>query len=190
MEEYCVYRHIFPNGKCYIGITDNPKRRWHGGGGYVNQPKMHNAIKKYGWENVKHVLLHDGLSLHQAQELEKKNIRYYDSIEHGYNLSNGGDAFFAGRHHSNAARKKISEGVKRYTMSDAHKKHISEKKAGVLHHCAKKVYQYTKEGSFVCEWPYMSQASKELYINKSSITACCKGKRQSAGGYTWSYEMR
>lgn len=45
---YFVYKHTFPNGKIYIGITDQkPERRWRNGIGYRRQPYVYNAIKKY-----------------------------------------------------------------------------------------------------------------------------------------------
>lgn len=51
---YSVYVHVFPNGKLYIGATrQEPKKRWRGGGGYRNQKAMHEAILKYGWDNIK-----------------------------------------------------------------------------------------------------------------------------------------
>lgn len=36
MKKYFLYKHTFPNGKVYIGITSrvNPERRWLGGRGY------------------------------------------------------------------------------------------------------------------------------------------------------------
>ena len=62
MRKYKVYKHTFPNGKIYIGITSkkNVKRRWgNGGSGYKDQTYMRNAINKYGWENVKHEILYE-----------------------------------------------------------------------------------------------------------------------------------
>lgn len=44
------------------------------------------------------------------------------------------------------------------------------------------------KGEFIREWDYMSQASKELNINKANIAETCYGKRKSAGGYVWKYE--
>lgn len=57
---WCVYEHLFPNGKRYVGITSKPpKTRWENGAGYAKdgQPVMYNAIQKYGWDNIEHNVL-------------------------------------------------------------------------------------------------------------------------------------
>ena len=34
-KKYCVYKHIFPNNKVYIGVTcQKPEYRWRNGKGY------------------------------------------------------------------------------------------------------------------------------------------------------------
>ena len=49
---WCVYVHISPSNKYYVGITSKePKVRWgHNGNAYQTQ-YFSNAIKKYGWDN-------------------------------------------------------------------------------------------------------------------------------------------
>ena len=89
--EYSVYCHTFPNGKRYIGITNNAENRWRNGDGYKHQKKIWNAIVKYGWDNIRHEILIDGITKEKAQELEKKLIAEFDSIKNGYNVSAGGE---------------------------------------------------------------------------------------------------
>ena len=88
--KYCVYQHVFPNGKQYIGITNNVFRRWKHGEGYVTNKEMYKAIQQYGWENIRHNILADNLTRGEAQKLEKKYIKENDTINHGYNKSEGG----------------------------------------------------------------------------------------------------
>ena len=38
------------------------------------------------------------------------------------------------------------------------------------------------------EYESATAAAKSVGLNKSSVTACCKGKRNSAGGYFWKYK--
>lgn len=95
MNNYCVYEHIFPNGKRYIGISNNAEKRWRNGKGYKEQTKMAKAINHYGWDNIVHRIIVDGLSLEQAQRLEREFIDAYDSIENGYNVTIGGDSIRA-----------------------------------------------------------------------------------------------
>ena len=49
LNDYTIYKHIFPNNKIYIGITKRkPETRWNKGKGYNSCPLMSKAIKKYG----------------------------------------------------------------------------------------------------------------------------------------------
>jgi predicted GIY-YIG superfamily endonuclease len=70
MKKYCVYCHDFPNGKKYIGITSDVEKRWRNGKGYETQGKIANAIKHFGWNNIKHEVLIDGLTQEQAEKIE------------------------------------------------------------------------------------------------------------------------
>lgn len=92
MNNYSVYEHIFPNGKKYIGITStDPETRWRNGEGYKAQGKIWKAICCYGWENIEHRIIVNGLTSTQAKELEKYLISELDTIENGYNTAMGGD---------------------------------------------------------------------------------------------------
>lgn len=85
---FLVYKHTDPNGKIYIGITQNhPQTRWNEGGGYEKQHKFYKAIQKYGWINFKHEIVAAGLTKEEALELENDLILQYQSydISFGYN---------------------------------------------------------------------------------------------------------
>ena len=91
---YTVYKHTAPNGKVYIGITEQkPEDRWRNGKGYKGQPYWYRAILKYGWENIKHEIVCDHLKDWQAGKVEKSLIDYFDSTnrDKGYNISTGGE---------------------------------------------------------------------------------------------------
>ena len=94
-KNYCVYEHIFPNGKKYIGISCDAEKRWRNGKGYETQPKIARAINKYGWENVKHNIIIDGISKEDAETLERYLIAELKTIDNGYNTSTGGDCIVA-----------------------------------------------------------------------------------------------
>jgi len=49
------------------------------------------------------------------------------------------------------------------------------------------INQYGLNNEFIKTWSGSYGASKELDIDNSSITKCCKGKYKTAGGYIWSY---
>lgn len=95
MNNYCVYIHIFPNQKTYVGITkQQPEERWHKGKGYslTGQPYVRHAIDKYGWENIQHNILEDNLTYNEALEKETYYIQKYHSyyLDNGYNMNYGG----------------------------------------------------------------------------------------------------
>lgn len=80
--KWCVYKHTFPDGKVYIGITKNdPKKRWANGLGYKGQ-SVYNEIEKYGWKNIKHKVIVEGLNEFQAETIEKELIKAYGENAH------------------------------------------------------------------------------------------------------------
>ena len=90
---FCVYMHISPDGKKYIGITSRkPNKRWENGKGYKYNKHFYSAIQKYGWENFKHEILFSGLTKEEAEEKEIKLIDLYKTTDptKGYNLRLGG----------------------------------------------------------------------------------------------------
>lgn len=97
MEEqknYKVYLHTLPNGKKYVGITkQDVKYRWQNGNGYKNNSRFYNAILKYGWNNIKHEVLFDGLTQEEAYKLEIEMIALNESNNpnYGYNQTEGGE---------------------------------------------------------------------------------------------------
>lgn len=97
--KFIVYMHKFPNGKMYIGITSlSPNQRWRKGKGYskYHQSAIYRAIKKYGWNNIEHIILFKGLSEEEAKQKEIELIKEYNTYIHsensnGYNMTLGGE---------------------------------------------------------------------------------------------------
>ena len=109
----CVYVHLFPNQKLYIGITshNNPDKRWGVyGKGYENQSFVWKAIQKYGWDNIQHIILVSDIELEVAQEFEKCLIEKYKvrNPHFGYNACFGG-ATNAGYHHTEEYKEKLRQ---------------------------------------------------------------------------------
>ena len=129
---YYVYKHTFPNGKVYIGITSQDLyKRWRNGNGYKGCTLMHKAIQKYGWENIKHEILFSGLTKQQAEQKEIELISYYNSTnkEFGYNIENGGNTIGT---HAEQTKKKIADFNKGRVLPLETRKKISEKHKGVF----------------------------------------------------------
>lgn len=206
MNTYCIYRHTFPNGKVYVGLTcQNPLDRWQGGYGYKSQRLMFNAIKKYGWDNIRHEILLDGLTLSEAYEKEIEWISYHRSNDRafGYNISSGGES---GNGHtlSDEARARIGALHRGKHLSAEHREKLRKAKLGkkrgklppeivermrVAHAQMPKkpVNQYTLDGVFLKRWGSILQVNRELQIAQANIIAVCKGKRKTAGGFVWTY---
>lgn len=128
---WCVYQHIAPNGKKYIGITQrNPEQRWQDGKGYKKQPYFYNAIQKYGWDTFIHQILLINLTQEQASLAEKLFIYYWKSNNRkfGYNLRSGG---VNNSNHSYETRRKISQANKGRKFTKTHKENISKNHANV-----------------------------------------------------------
>ena len=103
-----------------------------------------------------------------------------------------------GKHHSEEARKKMSEnhwdcsGENHYMFGKHHseetKKKISNTKKGIPNgKCSKKVLQFTLDGEFVREWLSIAECSRNGY-NGANICYCCRGERKSHKGYIWRYK--
>ena len=182
-KNYCVDAHISPNNKYHIGITRQvPIRRWHGGSGYRNQPKFYNAIKKYGWDNFQHIILFENLTENEACKLEKQLIIKYNSIDNGYNQTNGGTCgyFF---NHKESTKQHLSELKKGIPLSPEHKekackqliKNREKRKRGVYCVETSETFSSVKEAS----------DTYDLYAGH--ITECCKGTRKTSGKLHWKY---
>jgi group I intron endonuclease len=125
---YKLYVHIAPNGKKYYGITkQRPKKRWDNGKGYRTQ-YFARAINKYGWDNIEHIVLQEGLDEEEAKELEQYMIQWYNTANpnYGYNISLGGES----NNFSEATKKKISEAHKGKVVSEETRKKLSEANKG------------------------------------------------------------
>ena len=74
---WSIYKHTFPNGKVYIGLTkQEPRLRFKNGKGYEHCPLMYNAIQKYGWDSVVTEWLYEGIeTIQEAGALEIKLIK-------------------------------------------------------------------------------------------------------------------
>lgn len=68
------------------------------------------------------------------------------------------------------------------------KEHTEWCKRGEEHHSNKPVIQYDKKNNFIREYFSIREASKENSVREQHISACCRGKLKTAGGYIWKYK--
>lgn len=196
MKKYTVYMHEHrKNGKKYIGITSQiPKKRWRNGYGYMNNAYFFRAIRKDGWDMFNHYILFTDLSKRQAEKIEIKLIKKYNSsnYRYGYNIDLGGHLA------SETTRKKISEAKKGKPMSEETKKRIAETNMKKYGHRSSftdeiKLKIGKKLGrEVVCietNIIYYStmEAERKTKIANGNISAVCNGKHKTAGGYHWEW---
>lgn len=144
MNNYIVYKHTTPSGKVYIGITRQKiTKRWKNGKGYEGCTAFYRAVLKYGWQNIEHEIIAEGLTKEKACTMEQELIAKYQSHdpEHGYNLTLGGEHYEPNEEWRQKAREshlkyyqehpeareKISQDCKGRVISDETKALLSEK---------------------------------------------------------------
>lgn len=190
---YTVYMHIFPNGKKYIGITmSDVEKRWKNGFGYKTQ-FVFTAIVKYGWDNIEHQILFTNLSKDEAEEKERQLIKLYETTIHqnGYNVDIGGSSEGM---HSEETRRKISESKKGRIVSEETKQKqrlamTPEKQRKMILASVKKCSIPVRCVETGKEYMSASEASRDIGVDVTSITKCCKKMKRfkTAGGYHWEY---
>lgn len=165
-DKWKVYLHVSPSRKVYVGITcQTIRQRWRNGKGY--RGPFRKAVDKYGWQNIKHYVLCDGISAECAGDLE---IRLIDALgankkKTGYNISAGGLGT-AGVHPSEETREKLR----------------------LIHN--RPVYQFDKDMNFINRYCSISEASRKTGIAVNLIGMCCRlyNGCRTGGGYVWVYE--
>lgn len=196
---YSVYKHTFPNGKVYIGITSQkPKNRWENGEGYCkksksgyNQPLMAKAINKYGWDNIAHEILFNGLTKEQAMNKEIELIDIYQSndLRYGYNMTRGGEGSL-GWNPPKKWRKKqsklnIGKNNPMYGKESAMKgKHHTEDAKNKIREKHKKPVKCIETNII---YNSLQDAEKDTKINYYNISAVCNSRQKTAGGYHWKF---
>lgn len=205
MGNFIVYKHTSPSGKCYVGITSQaPECRWGNDGckyleihknGKLKHPYFAQAILKYGWDNIKHELLHENLSKEEACKLEQKYIAEYKSQSLSYNITDGGEGICGFQfseeqreklRESHKGKKQSSETVAKRVAKNIGKKRTDEQKAKT----SKPVCQFNLEGILIATYFGVREASRCTGINGSHIGDCCNHKpnRKTAGGFKWEWQ--
>ena len=197
---YKLYVHIAPNGKKYYGITKmEPEQRWANGRGYKNQ-FFARAINKYGWNNIQHIVLQEGLDEEEAKELEQYMIQWYDTTNHayGYNVSLGGESAIGHTHIvSEETRQKMrenntGENNPMYGRTGENspwygRRHTEETKQKMREaHRASPISTVFAPKSIICTttnkiFYSIKEAAKYYTINRSNISQCCGGRIKTAG---------
>lgn len=196
--------HITPSGKRYIGVTrTDVKKRWDKGRGYKNNKYFYNAILKYGWDNIKHIVLFDNLTKEQAEQKEIELIKQYNTTnrEYGYNIESGGSL---NKEVSEETREKLRKNATGVIPSEETRKKMSKAHSGVNCHFygipvteefkqklreihSKPVAQYDKNRNLINTFKSAKDAAKSVGKTRQAITYCCRGHSKSCAGYIWEW---
>ena len=193
--EYTVYRlENIVTKKNYIGMTSQePKERWCSG----YRGKMKEAIKEFPLDLCwKKYIEFQTPNREQALELESELMKWYDSVENGYNTSEYGG--FSCKHSEDTRNKmsKAQTGEKNHMFGMTGEKHPmfgkhhseESKKRMSENRPSKSVLQFSKNGEFIAEYPSTQEAERQTGCDNSNIIKCCKGKHKSCGGFIWQYK--
>lgn len=196
---YLVHRLV---AECYIPNNDNKPCIDH-----INTNRSDNRVENLRWvthkENSNNPMSRKNLSESlkgennpmygkpKSEETKKKISESkkgkHHTEEHKRKLSEA----HKGKHHSEEAKKKMSE-VKKGENHPMYGKHHTEEHKRKLSEAlkgqgAKPIIGTNKVTGEIIEFKSAIEAFKVLGINNSDISACCKGKRKSAGGWKWEY---
>lgn len=182
-----------------------------------SQQPFHRAIRKHGFEAFEwFVLADDAQTEQQLNEQEVHQISRWRTFgPGGYNATKGGDGVM-GWSPSPEHREKIrqahlgeknhnygkswgrmgpwSEETKQKMREAAvgreHTQETKEKISEALRQRVRKtrtVIQYDMNGNVVATYPSMRHAAEATGNHKDRIGDCCRGTRESHGGYRWCY---
>ena len=71
---YSVYQHVTPDKMYYFGQTQNVERRWRNNGAEYKGTSLYPYIEKFGWDNIKHIILFENQSKEDALKIEDSLI--------------------------------------------------------------------------------------------------------------------
>ena len=184
--------------------------------GYKTQARFYAAIEEFGWENIRHAILAEGLTREEADAMEARMVAECRSNDpdHGYNVREGGFAAPL----DPASREKIrqanigkpcKEGTKRKLREFNLGKHLSEETKARIRATTTGMPKSEEHARHISEgrrgipsklkkpvmrvedgaiFPSSREAGQAVGLKgTSAVSHCCIGRRKTAGGYHWRY---
>jgi group I intron endonuclease len=159
------------NGKQYIGITKNLKKRWasHRNANGKN-PALHAAIVKYGVDAFVFTHYADAFDEDSAKNIEILLIKQHNTLApNGYNLTSGGDGTLQP---SDQLRKQLSDSHKGKKQTEETKKRRSES--------LKKAYAEGRRSIAKGKtWKMNEKGKEKIRLSKLGSNNPAYGKKQS-----------
>jgi hypothetical protein len=180
-----------------IGVTDNLKRR--------------TSAYKYKYELLEmetHTCIYKVSD--REQELQRQygypvdKIQYWKRVEETQRpqtrdkMSKNNAKFWKDKTFTSEHRVKIAESNKGKTHSEESRdkmskfqtgKITSEQTRAKMSESREKhtVNQYSKDGTFIAQYPSLKEAYRKTGVDFGSIRHCCRGHYKTSGGYIWKY---
>ena len=194
------------NGKAYIGQTVRTVRERMLEHMRHDRSYFDRALKKYGAENFKVVVIDSARTVEELNEKEKFWIDFFHTLgERGYNMCEGGGNT-TGYHHTDAAKQTMSQKKKtayagagnpfygkRHTEESCRK--MSESRKGRI--ITPEWRKHLSEGSTIKVrvrnadtgeiFDSVQDAATKYKVAATHISRVCRGKRKTSGGYHWEY---
>lgn len=198
-----IYKYTSPNGKVYIGKTNNEclRKSQHKSDAKRN-PKtyFHKAIKKYGFENFSYETIFQTVSDSKEKldyllnVMEQYFIRKFQSNNpiFGYNLTAGGEGIL---NVSKESREKISNALKGKSPSKEAREKISKtlktkfKSKEIDISNRRKIVMYDSNNIELMVFDSITEAAKHLNKKSNSSIGNILGNRakHTKEGYTFAY---
>jgi len=200
-------------GEIYIGATtrsinerkiDHIQKANTGLGGYFQQSIGTYGFEAFSWEQID--------TAENPNELAQKETYYilqYNSRANGYNENRGGGfkktvyqynldgALIHSFEDLSSAASSVTTTKKRISKACLSKSNLfdnsywsykySEPFVSETDLRKKTVLQYDLNGNLLNTFVSVAEASKIIGLSKTCISRCCRGERESTGGFKWNY---
>lgn len=188
---------------CYIGLSVDIEKRWQRHKWAYKQPKnnthLYLAMRKYGIENFSFEVI-EQCHKEELQDREIYWINYYDSYNHGYNMTPGGECGAEPIYDYDLIVDYWNQGYGIKTIADflecscstvtqvlkKTNNYIKEEVSKRQHiQCSIPVYQYDLQGKYIQTFNSFHQAAQQVNGQVHVIRKCCDKQFKTAYNYIW-----
>lgn len=203
MKKICgIYKITSPTGKVYIGqsIDICSRLKQYQVKDCKKQPKLFSSLIKYGYENHS-VEIIEHCTVDFLNERERYWQDFYNCSKIGLNcrLTKTNDKSGTISKETKEklrnlykGKKRSEESIQKQKKTWEHNKSINKKQIYSKEGLERKsklmkipIIQYSLNGEFIKEWESAKDVEDLLFMKRTHIRACCRGKRKTAGGFVW-----
>lgn len=191
------------NDMIYVGSSVNFYRRfirYRRSSKENSRIRIHRALKEFGFDNFTFEILE---RIPDESQLVKREQAWMDALtpfgDVGFNTNRVAGSSL-GMRHTDETKKKLSklhmgkklsaEHIEQLRIRMTESNHMSGKThpKSICEKMKKPVIVYSLDGIELCEWPSITESSKDLEIPLASISSCCTGKAKTCHG--WVFKLK